>query len=171
MTEREKFEKICDLTTHTVGLEQGSLALNTRKQEILVPRMVAAIIGRKFKDIHPTIIADIIKKDRTSVIHYMKFHKHNYASFPLYRNVFNKVFSAFNQLEKTKLVFTNKEDLIRHLLDKGVKIVAKPQVKIKVVCGKCKYLLPTNYFDFSKNIDIIENSLKEYDYSIDIKTI
>ena len=60
MTEREKFEKICDLTTHTVGLEQGSLALNTRKQEILVPRMVATVIGRISKDINPTIIEGII---------------------------------------------------------------------------------------------------------------
>ena len=63
MTDREKFETICDLTTQTVGLQQGSLAYKTRKQEILVPRMVATVIGILTKDIHVTIFADIIKKD------------------------------------------------------------------------------------------------------------
>jgi len=171
MTDREKFETICDLTTHTVGLQQGSLAYKTRKQEILVPRMVATVIGRISKDIHPTIIADIINKDRTSVIHYMKYHKSNYASFPVYRDTFNKVWKAYNELEKIKIVFADKEQMIRHLLDAGVKIVAKPQVKIKILCGKYKYLVPTTYLDFSNNIDIIKNSLKHYDYSYDIITI
>jgi len=171
MTDREKFETICDLTTHTVGLQQGSLSYNTRKQEILVPRMVASNIAILTKDIHVTVIADIIKKDRTSVMHYRNTHKQNYASFPVYRDTFNKVFTAYNELEKIKLVFVEKEEMIRHLLDAGVKIVAKPQVRIKVISGKCKYLVPTNYLDFSKNIDIIKDSLRQYDYSIDIITI
>tara|TARA_Y100001963_G_C6534682_1_gene332735 strand:- start:58 stop:573 length:516 start_codon:yes stop_codon:yes gene_type:complete len=171
MTDREKFETICDLTTQIVGLQKGSLAYKTRKQEVLVPRMVASVIGIITKDIHPTIIADIIKKDRTSVLHYINSHKYNYASFPFYRNTFNKVYNAFNELEKVKLVFSEKEEMIRHLLDAGVKIIAKPQVKIKVTSGKYKYLVPTNYLDFSKNIDIIKDSLRKYDYSIDIITI
>ena len=74
MTDREKFETICDLTTQIVGLQPGSLAYKTRKQEVLIPRMVASVIGIMTKDIHPTIIAEIIKKDRTSVLHYMSCH-------------------------------------------------------------------------------------------------
>tara|TARA_R100000742_G_C4269412_1_gene87898 strand:+ start:681 stop:1196 length:516 start_codon:yes stop_codon:yes gene_type:complete len=171
MTDREKFETICDLTTQIVGLQKGSLAYKTRKQEVLVPRMVASNIAILTKDIHVTIIADIIKKDRTSVMHYRDTHKQNYASFPFYRNTFNKVYNAFNELEKVKLVFSEKEEMIRHLLDAGVKIIAKPQVRIKVTSGKYKYLVPTNYLDFSKNIDIIKDSLRKYDYSIDIITI
>ena len=58
--------------------------------------------------------------------------------------------------------------MVRYLLDAGVKIVAKPQVKIKVTSGKYKYLVRTNYLDFSNNIDIINKSLKEYDYSTEI---
>ena len=138
MTDREKFETICDLTTQTVGLQQGSLAYKTRKQEILVPRMVATVIGILTKDIHVTIIADIIKKDRTSVLHYRNTHKSNYSSFPIYRDTFNKVWKAYKELEKVKLVFSDKEELSRYLLDAGVKIVAKPQVKIKVTSGKYK---------------------------------
>jgi len=171
MTNREKFEQICDLTTEIVGLQKGSLAHKTRKQEFLVPRMVASNIAILTKDIHVTTIADIIKKDRTSVMHYRNTHKQNYASFPFYRNTFNKVYNAFTELEKVKLVFAEKEEMIRHLLDAGVKIVAKPQVRIKVISGKCKYLVPTNYLDFSKNIDIIKDSLRKYDYSYDIITI
>ena len=62
MTDREKFESLCDLTTNLVGLQQGSLSFRTRKQEILVPRMVASVIAIIAKDIHPETIADIIKK-------------------------------------------------------------------------------------------------------------
>jgi len=171
MTDREKFETICDLTTDIVGLQQGALAYKTRKQEILVPRMVATVIGRISKDIHPTIIADIINKDRTSVIHYMKYHKSNYASFPVYRDTFNKVWKAYNEQEKIKLVFADEEQMERHLLDAGVKIATKSQVKIKVFCGKYKYLVHTTYLDFSNNIDIIKNSLKNYNYSYDIITL
>ena len=171
MTNREKFEQICDLTTEIVGLQKGSLAQKTRKQEFLLPRMVASNIAILTKDIHVTTIADIIKKDRTSVMHYRNTHKQNYASFPFYRNTFNKVYNAFTELEKVKLVFAEKEEMIRHLLDAGVKIVAKPQVRIKVISGKCKYLVPTNYLDFSKNIDIIKDSLRNYDYSYYIITI
>ena len=170
MTDREKFESLCDLTTNLVGLQQGSLSFRTRKQEILVPRMVASVIAIIAKDIHPETIADIIKKDRTSVIHYRKTHKHNYQSFPVYREVFNKVYNAYLEQEKFKLVFKNRDDLIRHLIDAGIKTTIKSQVKIKVKCRNIKHFVHTNYLDFSNNIDIINESLKDYDYSIDIIT-
>lgn len=171
MTDREKFETICDLTTQIVGLQQGSLAYKTRKQEVLVPRMVATVIGIMTKDIHPTIIAEIIKKDRTSVLHYMNCHKSNYASFPFYRNTFNKVYNAFTEAEKIKVVLSSRDEICRLLIDSGIKISAKPQVKIKITSGKANYTLPTTYLDFSKNIDIIKQSLTEVDYSTDIITL
>ena len=171
MTSREKFEAICDLTTHIVGLQRGSLAYKTRKQEILVPRMVASVIGIMTKDIRPTTIADIIKKDRTSVLHYMNSHKTNYASFPYYRNIFNKVYNAFNESEKIKVVLTSRKEICKCLIDAGIKISANPQVKIKIKSGKAKYVLPTSYLDFSKNIDIIKNAFREVDYSTDIITL
>ena len=171
MTNREKFELICDLTTQTVGLQKGSLAYKTRKQEILVPRMVASVIGIMTKDIHVTTIADIIKKDRTSVLHYKNSHKSNYASFPYYRNIFNKVYDAFTESEKIKVVLESRKEICRCLIDAGIKICATPQVKIKIKSGKSTYVLPTSYLDFSKNIDIIKQSLKEVDYSTEIITL
>lgn len=171
MTDREKFEQICDLTTEIVGLRQGDLALDIRTHKYLIPRKVATVIGRMIKDIHSEIIADIIKKDRTTVLHYMNKHQVDYKSFPLYRDTFNKVYAAYDKSEKIKLVFFENEIMARYLLNAGIKIVAKPQLRIKVISGKCKYLVPTNYLDFSNNINIINNSLKEYDYSTEIITL
>jgi len=171
MTDREKFEQICDLTTEIVGLRQGDLALDIRTHKYLIPRKVATVIGRMIKDIHSEIIADIIKKDRTTVLHYMNKHQVDYKSFPLYRDTFNKVYAAYDKSEKIKVVFPNRHELCKCLIDAGIKIAAKPQVKIKITSGKAKYMLPTTYLEFSKNIDIIKNALKEVDYSTEIITL
>ena len=171
MTEREKFESICDLTTNLVGLHLGDLSIKTRKQDILVPRMVAAVIGN-FKDIHPTVIANVIDKDRTSVLHYIKFHKHNYASFPKYREIFNLVYNQYNTLENSRKVFENSEELKMFILKSDIKItLIKPQVYIKVKSGKYSYRIKTNYLNCSENIIILKQHLKDYNYTIEIKTI
>ena len=75
MTDKEKFETLCDLTTKTVGLQQGALKLEKRKQELVYSRMIASFIGIKNIKIHPDTIADVIKKDRTSILYYYKMHK------------------------------------------------------------------------------------------------
>ena len=67
MTDREKFETLCTLTTNLVGLQEGSLMDKTRKHSVQIPRMVASVIGRLEK-IHPDIIADVINRHRTSII-------------------------------------------------------------------------------------------------------
>ena len=61
MTDRIKFELLCDLTTDIVGLHQGALSDKTRKQIIHIPRMVASVVARMTNDIHPTIIADVLE--------------------------------------------------------------------------------------------------------------
>ena len=144
MTDREKFESICALTTNLVGLHQGALSDKTRKETIHVPRMVASVVGRLVNDIHPTIIADVICRDRTSVLHYYKLHTHNYASFPKYREVFNKVYYAYSELKKSKKVFKSKNIIF----------------KVK-----------TDYLHCSENIIILKDALKDYEYSLEIKTI
>ena len=67
MTDREKFELLCTLTTNLVGLQEGSLRDKTRKHNIQIPRMVASVIGRLEK-INSEIIADVINRHRTSII-------------------------------------------------------------------------------------------------------
>tara|TARA_R100001463_G_scaffold126230_1_gene183842 strand:+ start:526 stop:1068 length:543 start_codon:yes stop_codon:yes gene_type:complete len=168
MTDREKFNQICDLTTEIVGLQKGDLALNIRKHKYLVPRRVAAVIGKKYQKIHSTIIADIIKVHRTSIIHYMKKHQSDYDTFPLYEETFNKVYAAYDKSEKIKIVFTDKQELAKCLINAGIKICTKEenqQVKIQITSGKQKYILPTNYLEISNNKKIIEKALIGVDYS------
>tara|TARA_R110000765_G_scaffold69032_4_gene133630 strand:+ start:240 stop:755 length:516 start_codon:yes stop_codon:yes gene_type:complete len=171
MTDREKFESLCNLTTNLVGLQKGSLSDKTRKQSIHIPRMVASVIARINK-IHSTIIADIIKRDRTSVIHYVKSHKHNYASFPKYRDVFNTVYNSYRELVNSKKAFKTIEELRMFLVKSGIKItIKKPQVYIKIKSNSVVYKIKTNYLNCSENINIIKESLKDYNYTLEIKTI
>jgi len=172
MTDKIKFELICDLTTDIVGLHKGALSNKTRKQTIHIPRMVASVVARLINDIHPTIIADVLERDRTSVLHYEKSHKHNYASFPKYRDIFNLIYNSYILIQKSKKLFHNNDSLRMFLVKSGIKITSKkPQVKIKVKSGKAKYIVYTNYFDFSNNVDIIKDVLKDYEYSIEIITV
>ena len=58
-----------------------------------------------------------------------------------------------------------------YLISKGVNVVKKPQVVIIVESGKAKCKFNTNYFDFTKNADIIRQSLKDYRYFLKIKPV
>tara|TARA_R110000824_G_scaffold286376_1_gene474531 strand:- start:1903 stop:2421 length:519 start_codon:yes stop_codon:yes gene_type:complete len=172
MTDREKFESICNLTTNIVGLQKGSLSDKTRNETIHVPRMVASVVGRLVNDIHPTIIADVICRDRTSVLHYYKLHTHNYASFPKYREVFNKVYYAYSELKKSKKVFKSKDDMRMFIIKSGVKVtLIKPQVHIIIKSKNIIFKVKTDYLHCSENIIILKDALKDYEYSLEIKTI
>ena len=171
MTDRIKFELLCDLTTDIVGLHQGALSDKTRKQKIHIPRMVASVVARMTNDIHPTIIAGVLDRDRTSILHYEKFHSHNYASFPKYRETFDEVYNAHNIMENCKLVFDDKDDMRMYFIKEGIVEAQKPQVKIKVKSGKVSHTVKTNYFLCSKIINEIKEALKDYSFSIEIKTI
>jgi len=172
MTDKEKFENICDLTTEIVGLQKDDLKSEKRKQELVYSRMIASFIGINNIGIHPDIIADVIKKDRTSVLYYYKMHKHNYSALKKYRDAFNKVYAAFDKSENIKFVFDNRDDLCKCLIDAGVKIATKnKQVKLKIKSGKAEYTLPTTYLQMDYNSKIIKEALKEYDYTEDIITL
>jgi len=172
MTEKEKFIEICDLTTNVVGLEKGSLSEKTRKEKIHTPRMVASIVARMIEDIHPVTIAKIIKRDRTSVLHYEKCHNMYYTSDPKYRDLFNQVYNIYFEIIKLKKKFESKDKLRMLLVKSGIDVnMKKPQVYIIIKSGKVVYKLKTNYFHCSENINIIKDALKDYRYTIEIKTI
>lgn len=170
MTDREKFELLCTLTTNLVGLQEGSLSDKTRKHNIQIPRMVASVIGRLEK-INSEIIADVINRHRTSIIHYKKCHKHNYASFPYYREIFNKVYNSYTDINSFKKVFIDSESLRMFLVSNGIVISKKPQVKLKIKSGNSSYTINTNYLEFSNNTNLIKSVLKDYNYTLKIITI
>tara|TARA_R100000544_G_C2218761_1_gene56172 strand:+ start:717 stop:1232 length:516 start_codon:yes stop_codon:yes gene_type:complete len=171
MTDREKFINICNLTTNIVGLHHGDLCKKTRKSGYVVPRMVASVIGILANDIHPTIISDVIKRDRSTVLHYRKLHKFNYQTFPTYRELFNEVYSAYNTILSNKLIFINDDSLKSYLINSGIENIKKPQVKIKIKSGLISHTINTNYLLCSDLIIKIKNVLENYDYTLDIKTI
>jgi len=75
-------------------------------------------------------------------------------------------FDEYTYKEKTII----KNDMSKYVLKIDVNI-KKPQVYIIIKSGKVVYKLKTNYFNCSENINIIKEVLKDYRYTIEIKTI
>ena len=128
MIAEDNFRNLCNLTTSLLGLRKGSLAFKSRAQKYQVPRSVVAVVARMVDDIHPTVIAKEIKRDRVSIYHYEKTHKSNYRSFPKYREIFNKVFNAYSNIKGSKKTFSDLDNLKQHLKDNGVVSSDKHQV-------------------------------------------
>ena len=85
--------------------------------------------------------------------------------------MFNLVYNSYKEIEITKKIFKTREDLMNCLKLAGIKSVVKPQVKVKIKSGDALFTLNTNYFDFTNNINIIKEALKDYDYQTNIITI
>ena len=164
MTTEDNFKVLCDLTTSVLGLPKGSLGEKTRKQDIQVARTVASVIARKEENIHQTVIAKVINRDRSLIYHYEKMHKSNYATWGKYRNVFNKVYTAYKDVSEAKKTFLDSDFLKSHLLKNGVK-ESKPQVLLEVTSGQALCIIKTSYFDFSNQLENIKIAMSNYNYS------
>ena len=168
MTEENNFKALCDLTTSVLGLPKGSLALKTRKSELQIPRSVASVIAMMVDDTHPTVIAKVIKRDRCSVYHYQNTHKSNYAKKEKYRNIFNKVYRSYKDLEGTKDFFLDGDYMRSYLLKKGASSSSNGDVSLEVNSGQVKCIIKTSYFDYTNQFEIIKLALKDYHYTIKI---
>tara|TARA_Y100000361_G_scaffold35245_1_gene29677 strand:- start:812 stop:1321 length:510 start_codon:yes stop_codon:yes gene_type:complete len=169
MTDELNFKNICSIGVKTMGTNIEELTSQTRKMNIVVLRQVLAVLGRTEEDIHRTIIAKILNRDRTSINYYENSHKNNYSTFPLYRETFNKVYKAYKDVESTKNVFFDSQKLKSFLLNNGVREVEKADVTIEVKSGSAKCLIKTNYFEVSNQIENIKLACKEYHITISIK--
>ena len=168
MTQEDNFRMLCDLTTNVMGLPQGSLALKTRKRKIQVCRTVASVIARADEDIHRTIIAKVLNRDRSLIYHYEKNHKGNYEYWLDYRNCFNKVFSAYKSIDESKKIFIDDDFLKRHLIQNGVSENDKAQVLIEVKSRKSICIIKTSYFEFSNTLENIKQAMVGYHYNVKI---
>tara|TARA_R110002020_G_scaffold424388_2_gene633592 strand:- start:19405 stop:19911 length:507 start_codon:yes stop_codon:yes gene_type:complete len=168
MTEKDNFINICDLTTGVMGLPRGSLSNKSRKLEFQIPRMVASVIARTEEGIHKTIIAKVLNRDRTLIYHYEKRHQPN-IRWKVYRDIFNKVYAAYQDLKDSKKIFIDKFHLKEYLLTHGVKESPKAEVIIRITSGKATTIIPTSYFDFSNQLEIIKFILKDYAYKMEIR--
>ena len=167
MTAKDHFIHICNLTTNVMGLRKGSLAYKSRKTELQIPRMVASIIARKEEGIHQTVIAEVLKRDRSLIYHYEKKHDDHYA-WEKYRDVFNKVYMAYHQIENSKQVFLDKHYMKEYLLKNGVKESSKIEAQILIKSEKVSVIINTSYMDFSNQLENIKFALRNYKYQIEI---
>ncbi len=168
MNTEENFKNLCDLTTNLVGLPKGSLSLKTRKTEYQVPRMVAAMVARLEDKTHREVIAKVLDRNRTSVNHYERCHSSNYASFPLYRNTFNKVYNAYAEIKDAKLTFIDLFNLQEHLRKNGIHDSLKHQTTISIVSGKLKHNVKVSYRDFYKQLELCKLALQNYQHEIEV---
>ena len=168
MTEELNFKAICDLATKTMGLPQGSLSKTSRKKNLQVVRQVAAIIGRDEENIHRKIIGKILNRDRSLINYYEHTHKPNYASYPLYRETFNKIYKAYKDNENTKEFFYDADFMKKFLIKNGAKETNESDIKLVVKSGHCECQIKTNYFEFSQQIINIKKACKEYHITINV---
>jgi hypothetical protein len=167
MTSKDNFIHICTLTTTVMGLPKGSLADKSRRTELQVPRMVASIIGRIEENISHSVISKVINRHRATVYHYEKCHQEYYA-WEKYREVFNKVYMAYKQIEQSKKVFIDKHYMKEYLLKNGVKESPKNETSIMIKSGSVSIIIITSYMDFSHQLENIKFALRDYKYEMQI---
>ena len=164
----EKFKNLCDLTTKLVGLPEGSLSTKSRKMELQVPRMVAAMVGRLSDDTHRSVIAKVLNRDRTSINHYETNHKFNYSTFPLYRDTFNKVFNAYAEIKASKLTFETINEFKKYLKEKGIKDSSQHQTTIRITSGQFKLAVNVSYKDFYNQLQLCKLAFENYQHEIEV---
>ena len=171
MTQESDFNKLCNLTTSVLGLRKGSLAFKSRKLDLQQARMIASIIARSEYKTNRSIIAKVLNRNRTLIYHYEKKHNANYASFPKYRDIFNKVHNSFTTIEESKKTFKSIFKLREHLRANNVIDSKKHQVTVRILSGKVGLDVKLSYRDFSKQLELIKESLNSYKYNSQIITI
>ena len=168
MNEEDDFINICNLATKVMGLPDGSLSLKTRKRPLQSARSIAGVIARIEENIHRTVIAKVLNRDRSLIYHYEHSHKANYATCIVYRNTFNKIYTAYKELDNSKKTFLDDDFMKSHLLQNGVVENSKAQVLLEVKSGNSICIVKTSYFDFSNQLENVKLALKNYHYSVKI---
>ena len=154
-----------------VGLRKGSLAYKSRKQELQVARSIASVIARIEYQIPHSTIAKVINRDRTLIYHYEKNHKHNYSTFPKYRDIFNKVFNAFQSIEDSKKTFFDLFQLKDYLRKNDVSHSTKHQVSIRIQSGEVGTDIKVSFRDFYNQLENVKLALQNFKYEIEIITL
>jgi len=167
MTAEDKFKNLCNLTTNIMGLPKGSLAYKSRKTELQVPRSAAAVVAT-MDNTHCTVIAKVLKRDRSLIYHYNKMHSANYSSWEKYRTTFNQIYMAYTQLENAKKEFFDLQHLQDHLRQAGVMSSNKHQTSIRIKCGKVGTDVKVSYRDFYTQLELCKLALQDYKYEIEI---
>ena len=167
MTAEDNFKNLCNLTTSIMGLPKGSLAYKSRKIELQVPRAAAAVVAT-MDNIHCTVIAKVIKRNRSLIYHYNKMHTANYSTWEKYRTTFNQIYMAHTHIENAKKEFFDLQHLQDHLRKSGVIASNKHQTSIRVKCGKVGTDVKVSFRDFYNQLELCKLALQDYKYEIEI---
>tara|TARA_R110000765_G_scaffold20334_1_gene52842 strand:- start:259 stop:786 length:528 start_codon:yes stop_codon:yes gene_type:complete len=168
MIQEENFKNLCDLTTSIVGLHKGSLAYKSREQKYQIPRSIVSVIARMVDDTHRGIISKHLKRDRSLIYHYEKMHESNYRSFPKYRDVFNKIYNAYSNLQGSKRTFADLNHLKRHLKDNGVMNSDNHQTTIRITSGRVETDVKVSYKDFYNQLQKCKFAMTDCNYNLEI---
>ena len=166
MTEQAKFQDLCNVTTNVLEMPDGSLSLKSRKRALHVARASTAYIGVTEENIHRTVIGKVLNRDRSLIYHYEKTHKSNYATCLIYRNTYNKIYSAYKKLDKTLKVFLDDDFLKHYLIKNGVVESNKSQVYLEIKSGESICIIKTSYFDFVNQLENVKLALKKYQFMV-----
>jgi len=171
MNKELKFKNLCNLTTSVLGLPEGSLAEKSRRQELQVPRTVASIIALTEENLHPTVISKGLKRDRSLIYHYKRMHKFNYATFPKYRETFNKIFNAYTNFKEDKNTFIDVAQLKDRLLEYDIVDSTKHQTTVKITSGEIVAEVKLSYKEFNNQLEMIKLALENFQYETEIITL
>ena len=168
MIEEINFKILCDLTTNLVGLRKGSLSYKSREQKYQLPRAVASIVSRMIDETHRTVIAKELKRDRSLIYHYEKMHESNYRTYPKYREMFNKVYNAYSNIQGAKRTFVDAKQLEIYLKDNGIENSEKHQTTIRVSSGRVSTDIKVSYKDFYDQLEKCKFAMTDCNYNLEI---
>ena len=168
MTDQENFKNLCNLTTELVGLPKGSLSKKSRERKYQIPRAVVSMIALQEENIHKDVIGAGIKRHRTNINHYEKFHSANYKSYPAYRKAFIDVYIAYCSYKKQKLYFDTQIAFQDFLDNHNIKSSTTYHTELALRSGNFFVVLQLNNKDFYNMIEIIKFALKDYHYEYKI---
>ena len=170
MIEEINFKILCDLTTNIVGLRKGSLSCKNREKKYQIPRSVAAVVARMIDKTHRTTIANELKRDRSLIYHYEKMHKKKYNAIlgAKYREVFNKVYNAYSNLQGAKRTFAGVNQLQQYLKENGIVNSEKYQTIIRVTSGRVEADIKVSYKDFYDMLEKCKFAMTDCNYNLEI---
>ena len=166
ITDEQTVKNICDTATKVCGIRKGLLSSKTRHQTIHIARMVASNISLLERKIHYTTIAEVLKRDRSSIYHYERQHKALYSTWDIYRRAFNNVFNAYTNQKKAHLTDWELRGLLRRaeiFNRENPKVFI--DIKVHEVCVRIK----STYKHFTADIEKIKTSLKNYVHDLYIE--
>lgn len=164
ITDQLEVMSIMEIACQVCGITKDDIRSQSRKRKVQVPRTIISNIARVDKGIHPEIICRTINRDRCSIYHYENVHKNSYEGWKYYRELFNKVYNAYSDIQYSKNKFLFDEDIRHLLISNGVTESKIPNVFITVTCDDKSSVIKTDYSGFSPQLDLIKQILRQANY-------